>query len=402
MLISGQVIAALAGLVYGKLTAVYIQPAVWGDYSLWFVGMTLLHGVFITPTLQSLKAALGQFSHQSVIAFYGRVLLLIYLTIGPLLALLAGLYYQNSIVSLIWIAAIGQGVYQFGSIYLNALDRHRAYTLLQAGYAIGTVLAFILVAIGLNNRTVIGLWQAVTVVNSVLAVIAIWPLLRLGGVVVSSAINTTTVALRRSYGQYVWPLLSLAFWGWLINYADRYLIHLYLPDTDVGYYAMGYSLGSKLLLLVAPLLAFLSPQIIRLRAAGQSPEQANALLLSYLIRYVGLAGIGCLLFYAGRVWIGQWLLSDRYATAFVIGPVVATGYLFLTSIHLLELKWYAFGQTVFVLWHNVLGAFLNIGFNLLLIPRMGILGAALATLLGFAGQFLFAIGLFSVAKAPSR
>lgn len=399
MLMSGQMIMALAGLAYGKLTAVYIAPDVWGDYSLWFVAMTLLHGVFISPALQSFKAALSQFSCQPVIAFYGHLLLLMYLTIGPLLALSAGLYYQNPVFGLVWIAAVGQGIYQFSTTYLNASGQHRAYTLLHAGCAISTVLSFMFVVIGFNNRTATGLWQATLLVNTGLAIVAIWLLIYPNGVIFSSAPGADSTELRRTYRQYVWPLVSLAFWGWLINYADRYLIRLYLTDADVGQYAMGYSLGSKLVWLAAPLLAFLSPHVLNLRTNGQTPEQANPILLSYLIRYVGLAGMGCLLFYVGRVWIGQWLLSDRYAPAFVVGPIIATGYLFLTSIHLLELKWYAFGQTPFVLWHNILGAILNIGFNLLLIPRMGIVGAALAALLGFAGQFLLVIGLFLFAKA---
>lgn len=295
MLMSGQVITVVAGLTYGKLTAVYIPPAVWGGYSLGFVAMTLLHGVFITPTLQSFKAALSQFTHQSVIAFYGRAVLLMYLTIGSLLALSAGLYLQNSIIGLVWIAATGQGIYQFGSTYLNATGQHQTYTLLQIGYAVGAVLAFIFIVVGFDNRTATGLWQAVLFVNTVLAVITIWPLLR-----TRLATGANSIELRRTYRQYVWPLLSLAFWGWLINYADRYLIRLYLTDADVGQYAMGYSLGSKLVWLVAPLLAFLSPQVLQLRANGQAPKKANQLIRSYLICYVGLAGAGCLLFYIGR------------------------------------------------------------------------------------------------------
>ena len=171
-------------------------------------------------------------------------------------------------------------------------------------------------------------------------------------------------------------------------------MRLYLTDADVGQYVMGYSLGSKLLILVAPLLTFLAPKILKLRATGLPSATANPLLLRYLARYVVVAGSGCLLFYLSRDWVGQWLLSDRYKPAFLIGPIVAVGYLFLTSIHLLEVKWYAFGQTRLVLFHNVLGAVLTVALNIVLIPRLGILGASLAALLGFAGQFLLVIWLF--------
>ena len=397
-LMSGQVVTALAGLSYGKLTSVYIPPSVWGDYSLFVVIVTLVHGLFITPTLQSFKAALVQFSHHVVISFYGSALLLIYCIAGLILALWTSWHGYNMTISLIWIAMAGQGFYQLGCNYLNTLGQHWSYTLLQTGYAIGTILGFMFVIIGLNEHTVTGLWQATALINTCAAVIVSWYLTRHDTLVVHSATVTDFKPLIPNYRQYVWPLLSLACWTWLINYADRYLIRFYHTDVDVGQYAMGYSLGSKLVLLVAPLLAFLSPKILQLRAAGQPAQAANGLIYSYLIRYLVLAGVGCGLFYIHREWIGRLLLSEHYAPAFSVGPIVALGYLFLTSIHLLELKWYAFGQTWFILWHNVFGTLLNLGFNLLLIPRLGILGAALAMLLGFAGQFLLALGLFYVNK----
>lgn len=402
VLIIGQAVTALAGLAYGKLTSVYISPSIWGDYSLFMAAVTLLYGLFVTPTLQSFKAALARFPPKSVVAGYSLTLLFILVAAGLLLVVWAGGHDQERISSLIWIATVGQSFYQLGSSYLNALGQHRRYTLLQMGYATGTVLGFAFVIIGLDERTVMGLWRATALVNTGVALVVCWQFFHRTDLASQGVTIARLRPLISSYRRYVWPLLSLAFWTWLINYADRYLIRYYLTDADVGQYAMGYSLGSKLLLLVAPLLAFLSPQILRMRAADQAPQAANSLIYNYLIRYILLAGAGCGLFYAGRIWIGQLLLSERYAPAFGVGPIVALGYLFLTSVHLLELKWYAFGQTQFILWHNLFGALLNIGFNWLLIPRLGILGAALAQLLGFAGQFLLAIGLFSMTKPANQ
>lgn len=395
ILVVGQGVTALAGLLYGKLTAVYIPPAEWGDYSLLFATMTLLHGFLVTPTIQSFKVALARFTHRQIIRFYRRILLLIYLTVLPTAALLAGLYYQNPIFGLVWITAFGQGMYQFGNDYLNVSGQHQRYVLIQVGYATCNVLIFLVLVVDVRQQTSVGLWQSLTLLNSLFAVLAYWQLTR--AIRTTESLLGTTITrpeLLNSYRQYVGPLLSLALWGWIINYADRYLIRLYLADADVGQYVMGYSLGSKLLILVAPLLTFLSPQILKLRAAEQPSVTANPLLLRYLTRYVLLAGAGCFLFYLNREWIGKLLLSDHYKPAFLIGPIIAFGYLFLTSIHLLEIKWYAFGQTHLVLFHNVLGAVLTITLNMILIPRFGILGAALATLFGFAGQFLLVIWLF--------
>ncbi|MEZ0610034.1 lipopolysaccharide biosynthesis protein [Fibrella sp. WM1] len=73
------------------------------------------------------------------------------------------------------------------------------------------------------------------------------------------------------------------------------------------------------------------------------------------------------------------LLSEAYRPAFLIAPTVALGYLFLTLIHLHEIKWYVYGQTTFILGHYAAGAIVNITLNGLLIPWWGLPGAAIAT-----------------------
>ncbi|WP_177236772.1 lipopolysaccharide biosynthesis protein [Spirosoma endophyticum] len=395
VLVIGQMVSALMAFIYGKLTAVYIPPAELGDYSLLFTTMTLLHGFLVTPTIQSFKVAFARFSHRQTIRFYRRILLLIFLTVLPTVALLAGLYYHNPIFGLIWLAAFGQGMYQFGNDYLNVSGQYRRYVLIQIGYAASNVLILFVLVVLLKQQTSVGLWQSLTLLNSLFAVLAYWQLVRaIHGYESLSETAIDWPELTKSFKQYGGPLFSLAFWGWISNYADRYLLRLYLTDADVGQYVMGYSLGSKLLILVAPMLTFLSPQILNLRTTQQPSIIANPLLLRYLGRYVVLAGAGCFIFYLNRDWVGNLLLSDRYKPAFLVGPIVAVGYLFLTSIHLLEVKWYAFGQTRLVLFHNVAGAIWTMALAVILIPLFGILGAALATLFGFAGQFLLVIWLF--------
>lgn len=392
-LVSGQGLSAGLGLVYGKLTALYMSPLVWGEYSLLLAGMTFVHSLLISPTIQSFKSALGQFPHSSAIRFYGQVAGLIYLIAMPFVALLAGLYYQNPLFGLVWLAAVGQGLYQACNDYHNALGQHRQFARQQVGYALGTLLSFGLLVVGAGQYTATGLWQSTALVNIVFAALSVAPLVQLARR--SPRPPSDRPQLIRAYRSYVTPLLGMAVWAWVLNYADRYLIRLYLTDADVGQYAMGYSLGAKLLLLSTPLLAFLSPQVLAFRTNRLPSSAANPLLLRYVRYYLPGAGIACLAFALGRNLVGTWLLSARYSPAFSVAPIVAVGYLFLTSIHLLELKWYTFGQTRYILWHTVFGVVVNLALNVLLIPRLGITGAAWATAIGYTAQFALARFLFT-------
>ncbi len=391
-LLSGQGLSAGLGLIYGKLIALYISPDVWGEYSLLLAGMTFVHSLLVTPTIQSFKSALGQFSRTTVVRFYGQLLLALFTILLPLVALLAGLYFRNSLFGLVWLAAVGQGFYQLGTDYRNVQGQHRSFARLQMGYAAGMLVSFGGLVIGLHQYTTTGLWQSMALVNGLFALLSVTPLYKLIRHTPSPLPNRPQ--LIQTYRRYVTPLFGMALCAWLLNYADRYLIRLYLTDADVGQYAMGYSLGAKLLLLSTPLLAFLSPRMLALRRDNQPASMVNALVFSYLRHYMPGAGLACLAFFLGRNLIGTLLLSDQYEQAMAVAPIVATGYLFLTSIHLLELKWYAFGQTRYILWHTLSGVVVNLAFNVLLIPRLGIAGAAWATMIGYAAQFAIAYWLF--------
>ncbi|QHV99707.1 lipopolysaccharide biosynthesis protein [Spirosoma endbachense] len=397
VLMSGQGVVALANLVYGKAVALYISPIEWGGYSVQLAVMLLLHSLMVTPTIQSFKAEMTSSDYRRIVNFYGRILGVIYIGVFALMAIGAVLYTHNIIWALVWVAAVAQGLYSLSNDSLNFAGKHNTYSLLLIGYAVFNLLLYGVVVWVFGQNKAINLWQILALLNGVFAVVSVWQAIRLiNGFRIDYQDFTDwfPTELLRKYQCYIWPLVSLAVWGWLINYADRYLIRFYMTDADIGQYTLGYGIGSKMQLVVTPLIAFLTPLIFQLKADSKLPKEVDKLLWHYLKRYFLIAGGLCIVFWATYPWIGLLLLSMAYKPAFVIGPIVASGYLFLTCIHILEIKWYAYGLTRFVLWHNCAGAIMNVILNIILIPRLGIVGAAMATLLGFAGQFLIVLWLF--------
>jgi O-antigen/teichoic acid export membrane protein len=397
VLMGGQGLVALANLVYGKAVALYISPIEWGQYSVLLAVMLLLHSLMVTPTIQSFKAELTSSDYQRVVNFYGRILGVIYIGVFALMAIGAVIYTHNIIWVLVWIASVAQGIYSLSNDSLNFAGKHKIYSLLLIGYSFFNLLLFGTVVWGFGQNKAINLWQILALLNGVFAVVSVWQAIRLINGFrfdYQAFADWFPTELLRKYQHYIWPLTSLAVWSWLINYADRYLIRFYMTDADIGQYTLGYGIGSKMLIVVAPLISFLTPLIFQLKADSKPSKEVDKLLRHYLKRYILIAGGICIVFWATYRWVGLLLLSITYKPAFVIGPIVASGYLFLTCIHILEIKWYAYGLTRFVLWHNSVGAIINVILNIILIPRLGIVGAALATLLGFAGQFLIVLWLF--------
>ncbi|MFC5409150.1 lipopolysaccharide biosynthesis protein [Larkinella bovis] len=393
VLLSVQVIVALAGLAYGKLTALYIPPDEFGTYSLLFAVMTLVHTTFIAPCIQSFKSTLAVANPQHTLRFYSQVLGGLYLLI-VVVGSGWGWFTQNHTVILLIPAVIGQGLYALSNDYLNLTARHRFFALLQVLYAMGNVLLFWVLVVQAGQRNATGLWINLAILNLLLAGLALWTARRVWRANPSSGKEGEAYPYLRNLIRYSAPLLGLAFFNWIVNYADRYLIGYFLTKAEVGYYSTGYSVGSRMLLLAAPFTAQLTPLVFQARSQQKAASSVNKTVIAYLKIYGLLAATACFVFFVLHDWFGSVLLSEQYRPAFLIAPMIAGGYLFLTGIHLLEVKFYVYGYTKLILFHNVIGAFLNLVFGWFFIPYFGIIGAAMATILCFMIQFCIVLYLF--------
>ena len=381
LLLVGQAAAALLGLVYGKLTALYISPDELGAYNLWYAALMFLFTLLISPVVQSFKASLGTLALPQSLSTHGSVLLISYGALLVLLLGVMGIMGSQYLLLVVWVASVGQCLYALGNDFLVVRGNYKTFTAIQISYALGNVLLFVLINVLWAWQRMAGLWWALAILNALFAGLSfrhLWIAARPDRWTIDADLTMLTAARLRSIWHYALPLAGMAFWAWLLNYADRYLIRYYLTDAAVGYYAMAYSLGSKLLLLSTPFVTHLTGAAIRQRKEGASGETMRSLHRRYVLLYTSAASMACLALYIGQDWIGTLFLSARYQTAFQIAPLIALSYLFLTTCHLLEVDWYVNGQTKYILWHNVVGGVVNIGLNSLFIPVYGIQGAAIA------------------------
>ncbi len=393
-LFSGQMLNALAGLALVKAVAIYVPPSEWGIYSLALSTMTLGHALLVGPVLQSLKVAQAKDGWLAVLPFYRRVLLCIYALV-LVAALGLGIWAGHvGMALLVWLAAAGQGTYSLSSEFMNLSGRFKTFSVIQASYGLVNLAFFGGVVVLGGRANADGLWLVLVLLNGLFAISTSLLMRKHLGRLNAPTTSVPSAELLARLRRFATPLLALAVASWLINYADRYLISYLLTTADVGIYSIGYGIGAKMLLLVGPFIIHLSSRLYQLRGNGGSGLAAWHLQRRYLLPYASVGLLACLVFYLGQNWIGSLVLSEQYRAAFAIGPIVAAGYLCLTLINLLEIKWYAYSQTKYLLIHTTVGAIVNISLNLLLIPVMGLIGAALATLLGYLTQLLLVSWLY--------
>jgi O-antigen/teichoic acid export membrane protein len=184
----------------------------------------------------------------------------------------------------------------------------------------------------------------------------------------------------REYLDFGLPLIPTALSHWVVNSSDRYVIGIFLGTAFVGYYSPGYMLGSIIGMLMAPLI-FMLPAVLS-KYYDENDVEAVKMVLRYSLKYFLMLAI--------PATFGLSLLSKPLLTILTTPEIASQGYLITPFIAVSFLLFGAYAVISHILtlkkkttiagaiW--IMAAILNLGLNLILVPYMGILGAAITTL----------------------
>lgn len=175
------------------------------------------------------------------------------------------------------------------------------------------------------------------------------------------------------------PLIPVAASYYFITYSSRYVIRYFLDLDDVGMYAIGVRVASVLALLLNGFQMAIGPFVYAHYKDDDAPET-----FSKTFDYVSVAtalGVTGLALFAGDV-VSRFA-TPEYLPGHKVVPLLAVG----TAAYGLG-AYFSFGigiakKTIHRAWTGVLAAALNVALSLLLVPWLGIYGAALATCCAF-------------------
>ncbi len=179
------------------------------------------------------------------------------------------------------------------------------------------------------------------------------------------------------------PLVPSSIAVIVAYYIDRVMIRHFLTLEDVGVYGIAFRVSNIVSFLIAGFQVALVPLIYKHHHEESTPQHLEKIFRFFMgfgfILFVGLS-----LFAPEILWVMT--TPDYYRAA----PII----MFLTPAILLS-NMYIFAPgtgiknaTITIMWINIAGAVLNILLNVLLIPRFGIIGACMATLINYACVFL--------------
>jgi O-antigen/teichoic acid export membrane protein len=164
-----------------------------------------------------------------------------------------------------------------------------------------------------------------------------------------------------------------------VNYrVDEFIIAILLPPEDLAFYVIAVGLVERLWILPGAVSTALLPHLTN------SPER-DAALPAVIARHVMVwTGAACLVIYALAEVIVNLLYSSAYAASVAPLRWLLPGIFALSVGKVLVAELLARKKPRYTVWASGIAALVNIAANLLLVPRLGISGAAISSSISYA------------------
>ncbi|MGZ4882167.1 MAG: oligosaccharide flippase family protein [Halobacteriota archaeon] len=382
-------ICTLSNFILLPILTKTLAVADYGAWALIVVTLALLPWL----TTLGLGASMTRFlaaetdKHEIREGFYSMgfvVLLTSSIVCGLLLVLVqqiaSGLFQNNLTIALlfilnIWIACVTAFAMQY-FIAFQQIKKDSFLVVFNAYLNTALIAFFVLLGYGLEGAVI-----ALTIQQLVSCAVVLY--------LIVAQIGFTTPKFRHIREDLAFgiPLLPTSLSSWIVNSSDRYLLAFFLGEAAVGIYSPGYAIGSTLSMLSAPFL-LLNPILSKYYDDDNIADVRT--MLTYSLKYYSGMALPC--FFALSVLAKPLLLvlttKQIAENGYLVTPLVAAGVVLVGMQSLFFLILWLKKMTTIVgsIW--VLTAVFNFGLNLLLIPYLGMIGAALTTFLALLLAFV--------------
>lgn len=255
---------------------------------------------------------------------------------------------------------------------LQKIERYSLFIILQAISEVALVSIFIFEGYGLEGAIV-----ALSISKSIMLGFAFLIIVRHIGLRFP---GFTQIKPFLAFGL---PLVPSIVFEWINIFSDRIVIGYYGGAAPVGIYSAAYSIGVLSGVTLYIIVFVLSPTINRYYDEGNLPEVQ--LYLSSAFKYFLMCAIPSL--------AGLWLLAgpllkvltvpEFVEQGIIVVPLVAAAMLFDGIRAIYGVAILLFKKTRIFSIAAVVAGTINIGMNIILVPFLGILGAAVATLFSY-------------------
>lgn len=185
--------------------------------------------------------------------------------------------------------------------------------------------------------------------------------------------------------EYSIVLIPNSFMWWIMNSSDRIMVSGMVSVAANGIYAVSYKLPTLVSTLTTIFNQAWSYSAIREEGTADEDEYNNK-IFEALIGMVMLIGIGLLTF--AKPFLSVYV-SKEYYVAWKYMPFLTVGCVYLTMASFMATSYTVHKDSFGYLFSGMFGAIFNVAMNFVLIPLIGVYGAAIATCISYILVFVF-------------
>lgn len=194
------------------------------------------------------------------------------------------------------------------------------------------------------------------------------------------SIGSIKVEYIKKYLKFCLPLMPANTMWWIMNVSDRYMITYFVGVSATGLYGVSSKFPSVVSILEN--VFYQSWQTTAIHSI--SDEDRDVFFSDVITKYIIVLCIGILgLLSVSRQAIAILFAESYYKAWYCAAPLIVAVLVHAVSGCLGSL-YTVFKDTKGALYSTVCGAITNVVLNALLIPRFGVIGAAIATFIGYA------------------
>ena len=182
-------------------------------------------------------------------------------------------------------------------------------------------------------------------------------------------------------------LIPISFMWWIINSSDRIMVTAMIGSVANGIYAIAYKVPSLLGTLSGVFNQAWSYSAIREQNSSDETEYHNQ-MYNKMVQMLTVVTAGAFVIIKPFLYF---FVAPAYYSAWVYTPWLLIGFLFLSLGTFLSASYTVHKDSVAFLLSSMLGAGVNVLLNFLLIPHLGVSGAAIATCMSYFTVYFFRV-----------
>lgn len=272
----------------------------------------------------------------------------------------------------------------FGLAYLRSLEKPVHYSILNIIH-FTLLVSFNIYHILILKQSILGVVKSSLFTAAVLFFIVIITVFKRVGF----SFSTPTLKKLLHFGM---PMVPGSIAGWALTVSDRYLLNLFTTPGEVGLYDIAYKFGMIIqMLLVMPFRTAWLPFVFSIQKEKNADKIYSGALTYFLL-------LGTFIFLLLALFTKEIIIlvsTPDYLLGVKAIPFVALAYIFYGLYYIVDIGVLLKVKTIYYTIITAIGAGINIGLNIVTIPKFGMMAAAVNTTIAY---FLLFIMMYFTSK----